>query len=176
MFEQLGLQPKNRRTRVDVGNSPKPEEKSGPKKTEVVGEGEDAEEVEAEGEELSDRDLQIIYKKSVVPWLLPAYFDSPRIQQSTERRHPPRNDGAARNVQNDVTKLPKTSAEVRCPLRITFVARLTLHAVGCLPSNMAQMKHAKVTRCIPCGTSTLLLLQLVLPCSHYNIGMLSQRT
>ncbi|KAH7107135.1 SNF2 family N-terminal domain-containing protein [Auriculariales sp. MPI-PUGE-AT-0066] len=64
MFDQLGLQPRNRQSRVAVTASPKADQAALPKKIEVVGEGEDAEEVEAEGEELSERDLKIIYKKA----------------------------------------------------------------------------------------------------------------
>lgn len=59
LFKRVGLEPKTRKPSLAEINAAK-----GPRKTELVGEGDDAEEVEEEGEELSERDLTIIYNKA----------------------------------------------------------------------------------------------------------------
>ncbi|KZV84501.1 hypothetical protein EXIGLDRAFT_741898 [Exidia glandulosa HHB12029] len=62
LFKRVGLEPKTRKPKITENKVSTP--KGGPRKTELVGEGDDAEEVEAEGEELSERDLSVIYNKA----------------------------------------------------------------------------------------------------------------
>ncbi|EJD52191.1 hypothetical protein AURDEDRAFT_159046 [Auricularia subglabra TFB-10046 SS5] len=62
LFQRVGLEPKTRNPRITVG-ADKPSA-NGDRKMETVGEGEDAEEVEAEGEELTENDLKMIYNKA----------------------------------------------------------------------------------------------------------------
>lgn len=88
LFEALSLRPIRRKGPPDVeaalaftkekksdGSIPKGKGKAAA--TEVIGEGEEAEEVEVEGEELTGNQLNVIYKKCVEPIRPKSSIDSP---------------------------------------------------------------------------------------------------
>lgn len=73
LFEAVSIRPsrKSEASRTDVGKKDKeygdtdrrPKSKSKENAKEVIGDDEDAEEIEVEGEELDDQQISIIYKK-----------------------------------------------------------------------------------------------------------------
>lgn len=65
MFKMLGLEAKTTAPALERTASEAKQKGKGKGKTEIVGEGSDQEEVEVEGEELSEKDLSLIYRKSV---------------------------------------------------------------------------------------------------------------
>lgn len=78
-------------------------------KTEIVGDGEEIE-VEADGEELTENELDLIYKKYDSPASDTTHESDPP-KSTTERQHP-RRDGAIRDVFPEVERVSKAGSLV----------------------------------------------------------------